>query len=158
MKQAIELKAEDYERLCKESGANYRSGDHDPKNGHIKALMPIAHKLKCDGLNWYQISRWFGAHGVSCTAPETIGACWRKHCQDWLPYVKTFDHTKEAVNHPAHYTQVPGIECIEVTRHFSFTRGNAIKYLWRAGEKGNALEDLQKAVWYIQDEITQLSK
>lgn len=65
----------------------------------------------------------------------------------------------EAVNHPSHYTQiVPGIECIEVTQHMTFLRGNAIKYLWRAGAKGNTKQDLEKAVWYIQREIAQLDR
>ncbi len=63
----------------------------------------------------------------------------------------------DPVNHPAHYTSHPsGIECIAVTRHYNFCRGNAIKYLWRAGEKGNLVEDLRKAIWYINDEIKQL--
>lgn len=58
------------------------------------------------------------------------------------------------VNHPKHYTSHPsGVECITVTEHMSFNIGNAMKYLWRADEKGAALEDLQKAVWYIEREI-----
>lgn len=66
---------------------------------------------------------------------------------------------KERVDHPAHYQQVPGIECIDVVRHFNFDRGNAIKYIWRAGEKDRAteIEDLQKAIWYLTDEIKRLS-
>lgn len=60
----------------------------------------------------------------------------------------------DPVNHPAHYTSHPsGIECIEVTRWMNFNLGNAIKYIWRAGNKGNALEDLKKARWYLDDEI-----
>lgn len=59
----------------------------------------------------------------------------------------------DPVNHPKHYTSHPsGIECIEITRHMSFNLGNALKYIWRADHK-NGIEDLQKAVWYIQDEI-----
>jgi len=65
--------------------------------------------------------------------------------------------TKDAVNHPKHYTNHPsGIECITVTRHMNFNRGNAIKYIWRAGDKGNEIEDLQKAIWYLNDEIKRL--
>ena len=65
----------------------------------------------------------------------------------------------DAVDHPSHYTSVvPGIECIEVTEHFGFLRGNAIKYLWRAGAKGDALEDLRKARWYVDREIETLEK
>jgi hypothetical protein len=52
------------------------------------------------------------------------------------------------VNHPSHYTSHPsGIECIEVTRHYCFSIGNAIKYLWRAGlKKEQGLEDRQKEI------------
>ena len=63
------------------------------------------------------------------------------------------------VNHPVHYSEtVPGIECIEVTRHFNFNRGNAIKYIWRAGYKSDEIEDLKKAVWYLNDEINKLQE
>lgn len=59
------------------------------------------------------------------------------------------------VNHPPHYTKHPsGVECIEITEHMNFNVGNAVKYLWRAGEKGDAIIDLQKAEWYIRREIT----
>jgi len=64
------------------------------------------------------------------------------------------------VNHPPHYKHVSGIECIDVTKHFNFTRGNAIKYLWRAGAKdaSREIEDLKKAIWYIQAEIDLLEE
>lgn len=67
----------------------------------------------------------------------------------------------DPVNHPSHYTSDPsGIECITITRHRNFNVGNAIKYLWRAGLKdGNSdIQDLQKAVWYINDEIQRLNQ
>ena len=69
------------------------------------------------------------------------------------------------VNHPAHYNSHPsGIECIEIARHHNFNIGNAIKYLWRAGlksEKGmedadKQVEDLRKAIFYINDEIERI--
>lgn len=72
---------------------------------------------------------------------------------------------KDNINHPKHYTSDPsGIECIDITRHRNFNVGNAIKYLWRAGLKIDAdkssinkqIEDLEKAVWYIVDEIHRL--
>ena len=65
----------------------------------------------------------------------------------------------ENVNHPHHYISDPsGIECIQITRHRNFNVGNAIKYLWRAGLKDDTkhIEDLQKAVWYLNDEIHRL--
>lgn len=65
----------------------------------------------------------------------------------------------DAVNHPLHYTQHPsGIECIAITEHMTFCIGNAIKYLWRSGLKGNEVEDLRKAAWYIDREIKRRSK
>jgi hypothetical protein len=58
---------------------------------------------------------------------------------------------------PPHYKRHPsGIECIAVVRHMGFNLGNAVKYIWRAGEKGDAVEDLEKAVWYLRDEIERL--
>jgi hypothetical protein len=66
------------------------------------------------------------------------------------------DH--DSVNHPSHYTGHPsGVECIKITEHMNFCRGNAMKYLWRAGEKSDELEDLKKARWYIDREIARLS-
>lgn len=60
----------------------------------------------------------------------------------------------DPVNHPKHYTSHPsGIECIQITRHMGFNLGNALKYIWRADLKGESIQDLQKAMWYIQDEI-----
>lgn len=66
---------------------------------------------------------------------------------------------RETVNHPRHYNAHPsGVECITIVEHMSFNVGNAIKYLWRADEKGNALEDLKKAAWYVQREIEKREK
>ena len=66
----------------------------------------------------------------------------------------------DPVNHPAHYTGHPsGVECIDITQSMNFCLGNAIKYLWRADLKhDNAVEDLEKAVWYIQREIKRRKK
>jgi hypothetical protein len=71
------------------------------------------------------------------------------------------------VNHPKHYCSHPsGIECIEIVRHMTFDAGNAVKYCWRAGLKGNEnspliekhIEDLRKAIWYLEDEINRLER
>jgi hypothetical protein len=63
----------------------------------------------------------------------------------------------DAIN-PTHYQEHPsGIQCIEVTEHMNFCRGNAVKYIWRAGLKGDAIEDLRKARWYLDREIARLS-
>lgn len=64
----------------------------------------------------------------------------------------------DMVNNPPHYKQHPsGVECIQITEHFNFNIGNAIKYLWRSDHK-NGLEDLKKAQWYIAREIAKREK
>ncbi len=70
-----------------------------------------------------------------------------------------FNIIVDQVNHPMHYTSDPsGVECIQITRHRNFNVGNAFKYLWRAGLKNEEtqIEDLKKAIFYIQDEINRL--
>lgn len=71
----------------------------------------------------------------------------------------------DKVNHPRHYTSHPsGVECIDITRHYDFCTGNAIKYIWRAGLKTEAgmgdtekeIEDLKKAIWYLEQKIEML--
>lgn len=67
----------------------------------------------------------------------------------------------DVVNHPAHYTdgKIEVIEFIE-DKGLNFHRGNAVKYISRAGKKDPAkeIEDLKKAVWYLNREIGQLEK
>ena len=60
----------------------------------------------------------------------------------------------DMVNKPPHYTSHPsGVECITITEHMGFNLGNALKYIWRADLKNNAIEDLEKAVFYVNREI-----
>ncbi len=64
----------------------------------------------------------------------------------------------DVVGHPDHYNWHPAVECIAVTQHFSFSLGNAIKYIWRAGRKSeDAITDLRKARQYLDFEIARLS-
>lgn len=63
----------------------------------------------------------------------------------------------EQVNHPSHYNQ-GGVECIDALKSClglegfrGFCAGNAIKYLWRAGHKGDAKTDIKKASWYVDE-------
>lgn len=85
--------------------------------------------------------------------------------EETIAYLIKMNNMEDNVNHPKWYTQHPsGVECIEITRHYCFSIGNAIKYLWRAGLKKEMgledvekeKEDLKKAIWYIKDRIQQL--
>jgi len=86
---------------------------------------------------------------------------YKKHPELKVGLLKPYD----PVNNPPHYNQSEAkcecgrqIECIDVTRHLNFNIGNAIKYLWRCDLKNAPVEDLRKAIWYIQDEIKQRIK
>ena len=61
----------------------------------------------------------------------------------------------ETVDHPAHYQSKTGLEAIDIIEAFelNFNLGNAVKYILRCGKKGNAIEDLKKAMWYLQREV-----
>lgn len=67
----------------------------------------------------------------------------------------------DIVNHPSHYTdgKIEVIEFIE-DKNLNYHRGNAIKYICRAGKKdpSKEIEDLQKAIWYINREIKNLKR
>lgn len=67
----------------------------------------------------------------------------------------------DPVNHPAHYTtgKIEVIDFIE-DKNLGFCLGNAVKYVARAGKKdpGKTIEDLQKAVWYINREIERMKR
>ncbi len=65
----------------------------------------------------------------------------------------------DLVNNPPHYkSHLSGIECIQITEHMNFCLGNAVKYIWRADLKHDAIEDLKKAIWYIEREIQRRTK
>jgi hypothetical protein len=115
-----------------------------------------------------------GAHDFGCTlapAPliKHLPGCGRE-ARGCLPGCENYDPAfdgpgpKETVDHPTHYTDSPAhclqckrpIECIDVAEHWGFLLGNALKYLWRAGKKGPPVEDLRKAIWYIQRQIDRL--
>lgn len=77
------------------------------------------------------------------------------------------DSSNDRVNHPSHYTwlkKLCGIEVIDITRHMNFNLGNVIKYVLRSGHKSEEgmsdkqkrIEDLKKAVFYLNDEINRL--
>lgn len=80
---------------------------------------------------------------------------------------KKINKNDDKVNHPSHYTwlkELCGIEVIDIARHLDFNLGNSIKYILRSGHKKEegytnkqkTIEDLKKAVWYIEDEINML--
>lgn len=103
---------------------------------------------RCDGVE--AIVKSVGGDCVGFTQIINGKECFYSHTAEefkeyYEPKVKA-----DMVNHPPHYKDASGIECIEVTKHMSFLGGNCFKYLYRAGSKGDAIEDLKKAAWYAE--------
>lgn len=106
----------------------------------------------------YVDAKFFFAEGNYLTYNELDELHFEKHVAEEVFLAQPT--TEDAVNNPKHYTSHPsGIECIDVTRHMSFNLGNATKYIWRCDLKKDAIEDLRKAIFYLNDEINlRLSK
>lgn len=66
----------------------------------------------------------------------------------------------DMVNHPPHYAigWSNGAEVIDITENLNFNLGNVVKYVARANKKGNVLEDLQKAHWYLVRELDRVNR
>lgn len=84
------------------------------------------------------------------------------HYSDFVASIEAVKESKQhpdMVNHPSHYN-VKGFEVIDIIDAFNlnFNMGNALKYLLRADRKGNKVQDLKKALWYLQREIEQSEK
>ncbi len=97
---------------------------------------------------------------AECSAPLVIGG-WVSSKMiriDWRRR-RNMSDAPDMVNHPPHYAARGGVECIDVAETMGFCRGNALKYVGRAGWKGGReqeIEDLKKARWYLDREIARL--
>jgi len=62
--------------------------------------------------------------------------------------------TKDAINHPPHYTtgKIEVIDFLE-DQKLNYNLGNVVKYICRADHKGSRREDLRKALWYLEREL-----
>ena len=102
-------------------------------------------------LNSRDCSLWLRGFGEF----REINEAWQMACrmEAEMLMIKE-DAQADNVNHPAHYTSHPsGVEVIQITEHMGFCLGNAVKYIMRCDEKGAPIEDLKKAVWYLEREI-----
>ena len=75
-----------------------------------------------------------------------------------IQQIEMFEPKADPVNHPAHY-KVGGIETIDFieAKKLNYNIGNVIKYLTRADHKGSRKQDLQKALWYLNRELSSLT-
>lgn len=118
---------------------------HHPSHNYSE-IKTVADLLKVFGI----------APACDTGSPEELEAVKQAMDEDVAP---------ERVNHPQHYALPNGLEAIDIARHLSFNLGNVVKYVVRAGRKSEQglsnsekrLEDLKKALFYLQDEINHLS-
>jgi hypothetical protein len=74
-----------------------------------------------------------------------------------IRYVQAKAH--DPVSAPSHYTRFPGgVQPIHLARHLTYNLGSALAYIARAGHKGDAVEDLRKAIFHLEDEIKRVGK
>lgn len=96
--------------------------------------------------------------GGTCVSSDQGMACPIRKRTAWQDHDAALITRDDKISHPQHYTYGK-IECIDYIRDkgFDFCLGNAIKYITRAGHKDNAIEDLKKAIKYIEFEIEVLN-
>jgi hypothetical protein len=163
------------------SYSNFKNGNTSNTNNviftysdFIASLQPIpTHMLPAEYCKSYvektckdikqgrTLAGWYVSFDNRVTATVlTPDDAWRS-AYGMLVNAPTPNHTEqpEMVNHPPHYT-VNGIEVIDVIEcyNLNFKLGNSVKYILRADLKGNRLQDLKKALWYLQREIEQSEK
>lgn len=105
-----------------------------------------------------EIKEWIGKNSIFVANYDvwTAEGSWTK----LMWFLEDAEKKGDSVNHPAHYTAYKGVEVIDLTEQMNFNRGNAVKYIARAGLKdpSKEKEDLEKALWYIKREIARIEK
>lgn len=102
-----------------------------------------------------------------CVEVDSNGNEIEKSCYVNISYDLEEVEKEDRVSHPSHYTWLKdlcGIEVIDITRHMDFDLGNSVKYILRSGRKSESgysdkektIEDLKKAIFYINDKIKML--
>lgn len=99
---------------------------------------------------------------LTCGRPTTLGTCHTCAGTEFVPYISESvkqQKLADSVNHPSHYT-FGKFEVIDVIEDWKldYHRGNAVKYIARAGKKdpSKTIEDLSKAKWYLERAIERL--
>jgi hypothetical protein len=135
----------------------------------LRHLMELANSYKLDvcksifstDFPYYTYLKSMVGYGVT-NFPDNVSKITYSDFIASLESKPTPNHTEQKpdmVNHPPHYT-VNGIEVIDVIENYklNYRLGNVVKYVLRADLKGNRLQDLKKALWYLQREIEQSEK
>jgi hypothetical protein len=128
----------------------------EPQYSTLQVLIGPTQNISMDVVNFLELTKKFpfleslSSQRVKFAGPSNGG--WRSY-----EVTSSVNDTRNSVNHPSHYNKGK-FEVIDVIEDWKlgFCLGNAIKYIARAEHKGNNVEDLRKAEWYIQREIKRL--
>jgi len=131
-------------------------------NGNPEATVnEVAKKFKTTYQIAYMVKREMDKNKLELA--NKIGnfkriAVWQPPKMIPMPEIAVEEPKADPVNHPEHY-KVGGIETIDFieAKALGYHLGNAVKYITRADHKGNRLQDLQKAKWYIDRAIEKAS-
>lgn len=150
------------QKKCRRCGDTFTVKTHEDYCPECEKVMTppgagVSKELTCEGCNTTFVHTKEKAQGR-----------WPKYCPECLPKyskvpkkqeVKTVElpKTEDVINHPSHYTRgkIEVIDFIE-DQQLPYHLGNVIKYIARAGYKGDKLEDLKKARWYLDRYINEV--
>ncbi len=123
-------------------------------------IINAPHNIASVSLQMFEVKRFYYVFLDFIMQYGTIADIKPNLHRNGCEYIET---KEEQVNHPSHYSWLKdlcGVEPLDICRHFDFAIGNALKYLMRKGkidgdksEREKRIEDLEKAVFYIKDEI-----
>jgi hypothetical protein len=119
----------------------------------VRRKMETPMIAKAKKSNWEQLSLFKSDKSImphTQRLVELTGAIADNIKRNQAMQVEMFEPKSDTVNHPAHY-KVGGIETIDFieAKNLGYNLGNVVKYITRADHKGNKLEDLRKAQWYL---------
>lgn len=159
------------QKKCRRCGDTFTVRTHEDYCPECEKVMTppgagVSKELTCEGCGTTFIHTKEKAQGR-----------WPKYCPECLPKYSKVPKKKEVqtivekvepevkvvekdvINHPSHYTRgkIEVIDFIE-DQQLPYHLGNVIKYIARAGHKGDKLEDLKKARWYLDRYINEVMK
>ena len=143
------------QKKCRRCGDTFTVSTHEDYCPECEKVMTppgqgVSNELTCEGCGATFVHKKEKAQGR-----------WPKYCPECLPKYskvpKVTPKKEDVINHPSHYTRgkIEVIDFIE-DQQLPYHLGNVIKYIARAGYKGDKLEDLKKARWYLDRYINEV--
>lgn len=158
------------QKKCRRCGDKFTVSTHEDYCPECEKIMTppgagVSKELTCEGCGVTFVhkkekaqGRWPKYSKVPKKKEETVQTIAEKVVKAIEePEVKVTPKEEDVINHPSHYTRgnIEVIDFIE-DQQLPYHLGNVIKYIARAGHKGDKLEDLKKARWYLDRYIKEV--